>query len=69
MTFSPVTGKVSVIDFVVLNSLNEKGAGFKEDTNKITIIDKYNNQQNFELKSKKEVASDIVKKIISISDN
>lgn len=54
------------LDFIVLNSLNEKGAGFQVDTNKITIIDKYNNQQNFELKSKKEVAVDIVDKIISI---
>lgn len=54
------------LDFIVLNSLNEKGAGFQVDTNKITIIDKYNIQQNFELKSKKEVAVDIVDKIISI---
>ncbi len=54
------------LDFVVLNSLNEKGAGFEVDTNKITIIDKNNNQQNFELKSKKEVAVDIVNKIKSI---
>ncbi len=56
------------LDFIVLNSLNEKGAGFQVDTNKITIIDKYNNQQFFELKSKKEVAVDIVDKIISILD-
>ena len=54
------------LDFIVLNSLNEKGAGFGVDTNKITIIDKNNNQQNFELKSKKEVAVDIVEKVISI---
>lgn len=53
-------------DFIVLNSLNEKGAGFQVDTNKITIIDKSNNQQVFELKSKKEVAVDIVKKVISL---
>jgi phosphopantothenoylcysteine decarboxylase/phosphopantothenate--cysteine ligase len=53
-------------DFIVLNSLNEKGAGFQVDTNKITIIDKNNNQQFFELKSKKEVAADIVNKIKSI---
>ena len=53
-------------DFIVLNSLNEKGAGFNVDTNKITIIDKNNNQQFFELKSKKEVAVDIVDKIKSI---
>ncbi len=53
------------LDFIVLNSLNEKGAGFQVDTNKITIIDKSNNQQNFELKSKKEVAVDIVQKVMS----
>ncbi len=53
-------------DFIVLNSLNEKGAGFQVDTNKITIIGKNNNQQFFELKSKKEVAADIVDKIASI---
>jgi phosphopantothenoylcysteine decarboxylase/phosphopantothenate--cysteine ligase len=54
------------LDFIVLNSLNDKGAGFQVDTNKITIIDKDNNQQFFELKSKKEVAVDIVEKIKSI---
>ncbi len=54
------------LDFIVLNSLNEKGAGFQVDTNKITIIDKSNNQQNFELKSKKEVAVDIVQEVISL---
>ncbi|MCD6355286.1 MAG: bifunctional phosphopantothenoylcysteine decarboxylase/phosphopantothenate--cysteine ligase CoaBC [Prolixibacteraceae bacterium] len=52
------------LDFIVLNSLNEKGAGFRVDTNKITIIERNNNQQTFELKSKKEVAVDIVAKII-----
>lgn len=54
------------LDFIVLNSLNEKGAGFQFDTNKITIIDKNNNQQFFELKSKKEVAVDIIQKVISL---
>jgi len=54
------------LDFIVLNSLNEKGAGFQFDTNKITIIDKNNNQQNFELKSKKEVAVDIIEKVMSL---
>lgn len=47
-------------DFIVLNSLNDKGAGFGHDTNKITIIDKQNKIRKFELKSKKEVAQDIV---------
>ncbi len=54
------------LDFIVLNSLNDKGAGFKTDTNKITILDKYNNVLGFELKTKKEVADDIVQKIISL---
>lgn len=51
-------------DFIVLNSLNDKGAGFGHDTNKISIIDKENNRQDFELKSKNEVAKDIVNAII-----
>jgi phosphopantothenoylcysteine decarboxylase / phosphopantothenate---cysteine ligase len=53
------------LDFIVLNSMNDKGAGFGVDTNKITIIDKNNNQTFFELKSKNAVAADIVVRIIS----
>ena len=53
-------------DFIVLNSLRNKGAGFKYDTNKISIIDKDNNLTNFELKPKKEVANDIINKIAEI---
>ncbi|NPA45230.1 MAG: bifunctional phosphopantothenoylcysteine decarboxylase/phosphopantothenate--cysteine ligase CoaBC [Chlorobi bacterium] len=53
-------------DFIVLNSLNDKGAGFAHDTNKVSIIDKDNNIQEFELKSKKEVAEDIANKIIEL---
>lgn len=52
------------LDFIVLNSLNDKGAGFKSDTNKITIINKNNKAFKFELKQKHEVAVDIVKTII-----
>ncbi len=48
------------LDFIVLNSPNEKGAGFGTDTNKITIIDKHNNIVRYELKTKKEVAEDII---------
>ena len=55
------------LDFIVLNSLNDKDAGFQFDTNKITIIDKKLKSQVFELKSKKEVAKDIVNKIISLT--
>jgi phosphopantothenoylcysteine decarboxylase/phosphopantothenate--cysteine ligase len=54
------------LDFIVLNSLNDKGAGFGVDTNKITIVDRNNNQQVFELKSKVEVAKDIVEKIVEV---
>jgi phosphopantothenoylcysteine decarboxylase / phosphopantothenate---cysteine ligase len=54
------------LDFIVLNSLNDAGAGFGVDTNKITIIGKNNKTVAFELKSKKEVAADIVKMMISI---
>ncbi len=53
------------LDFIVLNSLNEKGAGFQHDTNKITIIDKSNNLLKFDLKSKKEVAQDIVSYLLT----
>ncbi|MDA8956376.1 phosphopantothenoylcysteine decarboxylase, partial [Flavobacteriales bacterium] len=54
------------LDFIVLNSLNDKGAGFKHDTNKISIIDKHNIVYRFELKSKDEVANDIVTHLIKI---
>jgi phosphopantothenoylcysteine decarboxylase/phosphopantothenate--cysteine ligase len=53
------------LDFIVLNSLQEKGAGFGVDTNKISIIDRSGNTKNFELKSKKEVAVDIVNELIT----
>jgi len=48
------------LDFIVANSAAETGAGFGVDTNKITIIDKHNKLYNFELKSKQDVAKDIV---------
>ncbi|KAB2869757.1 MAG: bifunctional phosphopantothenoylcysteine decarboxylase/phosphopantothenate--cysteine ligase CoaBC [Bacteroidales bacterium] len=48
------------LDFIVLNSLNDSGAGFGYDTNKVTIIDNKGTSNTFELKSKTEVASDIV---------
>ena len=47
-------------DFVVLNSLKDKGAGFRHETNKITILDKQNNLTKFELKKKGKVAEDIL---------
>jgi len=54
------------LDIIVLNSLKDKGAGFESDTNRITIIDKYNNIDKFELKSKEDTARDILNKIVSI---
>jgi len=54
------------LDFIVLNSLNDKGAGFGFDTNKITLIDKHGKSQAYPLKSKTEVAGDIVNKILTL---
>ncbi len=54
------------LDFIVLNSLNDEGAGFKGDTNKITIIDKNLRKTVYELKNKNEVARDICKKVIEL---
>ncbi|MDD2346416.1 MAG: bifunctional phosphopantothenoylcysteine decarboxylase/phosphopantothenate--cysteine ligase CoaBC [Bacteroidales bacterium] len=53
------------LDFIVLNSLNDDGAGFAFDTNKISIIDKNTQITNFPLKSKKEAAQDILNTIIN----
>jgi len=51
-------------DLIVLNSLNDNGAGFKGDTNKVTFFDAHNKPKEFELKDKMEVASDIVAHVI-----
>ena len=51
-------------DFIVLNSLQDKGAGFRVDTNKITIIDRQQGTTAYETKSKQEVAEDIVEYIV-----
>ncbi len=52
------------LDFIILNTLEDEGAGFQSDHNKITIIDKENNLTKFELKPKREVAADIVQYLI-----
>ena len=54
------------LDIIVLNSLKESGSGFGHDTNKITIIDRYNNIDKFELKSKADAAKDILNKIVTM---
>lgn len=52
-------------DLIVLNSLNDKGAGFGHDTNKISLIDAAGKVTKFSLKNKKEVANDIVNAIVA----
>lgn len=53
-------------DFIVLNSLNDSEACFGYDTNKITLIDRAGMKKQFELKSKVQVAEDIVAKVVSL---
>ena len=53
-------------DMIILNSLNDAGAGFGYDTNKITIFDKSGKEFNFDTKSKTAAAKDIVDTIISL---
>ncbi len=52
------------LDFIVLNSLNNKGAGFAGDTNKVSILDRHNKTTDFELKSKEDVSGDILNYLI-----
>ena len=54
------------LDMIVLNSLNEEGAGFGFDTNKITILTRDGKVFNYPLKSKQEVAVDIVTRMYEI---
>ena len=54
------------LDFIVMNSLQDKGAGFRVDTNKVTIIDKHS-LTAYDTKSKREVAEDIIEHLIQIS--
>jgi phosphopantothenoylcysteine decarboxylase / phosphopantothenate---cysteine ligase len=54
------------LDLIVLNSLQDKGAGFATATNKVTIINRQGKQFDYPLKSKKEVASDICNKIAEL---
>jgi phosphopantothenoylcysteine decarboxylase/phosphopantothenate--cysteine ligase len=55
------------LDLIVLNSLQDPGAGFQHDTNKVTIVDKSRNVVKFDLKSKAEVAEDIINYIQKLS--
>jgi phosphopantothenoylcysteine decarboxylase/phosphopantothenate--cysteine ligase len=52
------------LDLIVLNSMNDEGAGFGKSTNKVTFIDKNFTIEHMQLKSKEDVATDIINKII-----
>lgn len=52
------------LDLIVLNSLQDKGAGFRVDTNKVTIIDRHSGLTAYDTKTKREVAEDIVECIV-----
>jgi len=54
------------LDLIVVNSLEDAGAGFRHDTNKITLLDRKGGQEGFPLKPKTEVARDILAKIIQL---
>lgn len=54
------------LDLIVLNSLKDEKACFGYDTNKVTLIDREENRCHYELKSKKEVARDIVERIVGL---
>ncbi len=56
------------LDFIVLNSLQDAGAGFGHDTNKITILRRNGLQTAFELQTKTEAAQDIVEEIVRLAN-
>ena len=53
------------LDMIVLNSLNDSGAGFRHDTNKVTIFKRNGEKFSYPLKTKLEVAEEIVGKLVS----
>tara|TARA_R110002167_G_scaffold78883_12_gene218000 strand:+ start:2119 stop:3351 length:1233 start_codon:yes stop_codon:yes gene_type:complete len=60
--------KAKNLNLIVLNSLKDKGAGFKTETNKVTFIDDKENIIKFQLKSKTDVANDLLNEIIKQID-
>jgi phosphopantothenoylcysteine decarboxylase/phosphopantothenate--cysteine ligase len=57
------------LDLVVLNSMQDEGAGFGTDTNRVTMIDRSGNLEKFEMKPKNQVASDLVRRVIKMIDD
>jgi phosphopantothenoylcysteine decarboxylase/phosphopantothenate--cysteine ligase len=56
-------------DFIVLNSMNNKGAGFKHNTNQVTILKNNGEKLHYNLKSKYDVAIDIVNEVVKTIEN
>ena len=54
------------MEMIVLNSMEDKEAGFQKETNKITILDKSKRKYDFQVKNKREVASDIIETILKL---
>jgi phosphopantothenoylcysteine decarboxylase/phosphopantothenate--cysteine ligase len=54
------------LDLVVLNSMQDSGAGFGTDTNRVTMIDRMGNMEKYELKPKAQVAGDLVQRVIKM---
>ncbi|WP_290450968.1 bifunctional phosphopantothenoylcysteine decarboxylase/phosphopantothenate--cysteine ligase CoaBC [uncultured Muribaculum sp.] len=58
--------KAKNLDIIVMNSLRDKGAGFRTDTNKVTIYKLDGGELHFDMKPKREVASDIIDTLLSL---
>ena len=54
------------LDYIVLNSLRDKGAGFMSDTNKVTIFTPHGEPEQLQLKAKQDVAHDIINAIVKL---
>ncbi|MEA3461155.1 MAG: bifunctional phosphopantothenoylcysteine decarboxylase/phosphopantothenate--cysteine ligase CoaBC [Bacteroidota bacterium] len=57
------------LDLIVLNSMQDRGAGFGTDTNRVTMIDRMGNADKFELKPKVQVADDLVQRVIKMLED
>ena len=57
------------LDLIVLNSMQDRGAGFGTDTNRVTMIDRMGNADKFELKPKEQVAVDLVQRVIKMVED
>ena len=57
------------MDLMVLNSLREEGVGFGTDTNRVTMIDRFGNTDEFELKLKSQVAADLADRVVKMMGN